>query len=108
MTSPNVQRMGASSSNSPIDPLFALLGNFLGRLLGRLLTHSFHSLDIPHLNPLLLRRPLALQFPFPPPPPMPKPLLPRPKSLGPQLRRLHQPSNAPVILAVAIVRSELQ
>lgn len=39
---------------------------------------------------------------------MPEPLLPRPEPLGPQARRLDQPSDAPVILAVAVIRPQLE
>lgn len=88
--------------------LFVLLSSLLGRFLGRLLANSLDALRLSTLRPLCLRLPLALELPLPPPPPVPKPLLPGSKPLRPQSRRLGQPSDAPVVLAVAVVGPQLQ
>ena len=96
--------------DSPLpSPLLLTAGHLL--LLQSLLAQLLRHLDalIPaHLLPLLGRLLLPLNLPLAPPPPVPEVLLPRPELLDLQPRRLHQPSNPPVVLPVAVVLPQPQ
>lgn len=89
--------------------LFVRLSRLLSLLLTqRLLLPRRSRTSRTTLGPRSLRLLLSGNFPFPPPPTMSKPLLPRAEPLHLEARRLHQPTNAPVIFSVAVVASQLE
>lgn len=92
--------------------LFRLLG--LGRLLGPLFAHSLlghlvrRRIIAPLLFTLLLRLALAGNLLLAAPAPVAEVLLARAEPLELEPRRLDQPADAPVVLAVAVVVAELE